>query len=111
MPQVTLDLKAGLTFGQILTIPVDYADGYFAVGWTVHSQAVDANTGAVLADLDPQWVNPVTTREVQIRKDETASWPSQVLVDVVFRRTADGYVTGTETILVRVSQRVTVPSV
>lgn len=107
---LTLELKAGFTFGHVLQIPVEYADGYFAAGWTPYAHAIDANTKAKLADLAPTWLNPVTTRSIQILNKDTASWPDKVLVDVIFKRTSDGFVTGTETILVNVTGRVTVPA-
>lgn len=103
-----IQLKRGTTFGQILDIPAQFADGYFASGWTMTSEARNAASGALLADLSPQWVDPVTTRSLQLIEHDTAEWPDAVLIDVVFKR-ADGYVLSTGTIVVHMSRRVSVP--
>lgn len=104
MQEVTL--KAGSTFSWTYDIPAAYVDGYFATGWTMHSQAIDADSGAVVADLDPQWVDEVTTRAVQVVEHDTANWPRSVLVDVLFVRTADGLKLPTETVSVKLERQV-----
>lgn len=104
MQEVTL--KAGSTFSWTYEIPDSYVNGYFASGWTMHSQAIDADSGAVVADLDPQWVDEMTTRAVQVVEHDTDTWPRAVLVDVLFRRTEDGLKLPTETVSVKLERQV-----
>jgi hypothetical protein len=106
MAQQTLTLKRGSGFAWIFDIPTDYADGYFATGWTWHSQAINAETDEVVADLSPAWVDAVTTRAVQLTENDTANWPERVLVDVIFKRISDGFVIPTDTVVVRTERQV-----
>lgn len=101
-----LEIKRGSSLSHIYDIPAAYADGYFAEGWTLHSQVVDPVTGEVVADLDPQWVDSVTTRAVQVVEKDTVNWPEKLLMDVIFRRTSDGLIIPTDTVLIVTEQRV-----
>lgn len=103
-----VELKAGSTFSWTYDIPAAYADGYFATGWTMYSQAIDADTGAMVENLEPQWVDEVTTRAVQVVSHGTEDWPRAVLVDVLFLRTSDGLKLSTETVSVKLERRVSV---
>lgn len=105
---IEVSLKAGSTFSWTYDIPPEYADGYFANGWTMHSQAVDVDTGEMAQNLLPQWVNPATTRSVQVASNDTDGWPRAVLVDVLFRRTIDGLKLSSDTVCVKLDRRVSV---
>ena len=86
--------KRGDSFERTVTIPVDFADGYF-VGWTATSQ-IRTNGDALVAGLVCTWADPVTTRSLEISATDTSAWPIAPLnYDVQFTRTADGYVVST----------------
>lgn len=102
----TLNVKRGSSLSHIYDIPEAYADGYFAEGWELYSQVVNPVTGEVVADLEPQWVDSVTTRAVQVVEHDTVNWPDKLLLDVIFRRTSDGLTIPTDTVLIVTEQRV-----
>lgn len=86
---IKLELKRGTSFAYFYDMPTSLADGYFASGWTMHCQAVDAVTGLSVNAITPTWDNAVTTRTLRVQHDDTSAWPRTVWVDVLFVH-ADG---------------------
>lgn len=107
--------KRGDTFDYILTIPVSdgdegYADGFF-VGWTAAAQLRVHQGDALIADLECEWVNPSTTRELRLYKEGTEDWPiRQLALDVQFTRTSDDYVLSSATAVIQIVRDVTIVS-
>ena len=103
----TIQFKRGDSFDYVTTIPATFADGYF-VGWTVAAQVRDPASGTLIADLTCAWVDPATTRSLQLLKLDTSDWPIQTLdFDVQFTRTSDGYKISTATASILVGKDVT----
>jgi len=68
-----LTVTQGGTFQVLARIPDDYADGFFA-GYTVESQLRTVK-GGLIADLNPEWVDPGLTRVLRLKVVDTSSWP------------------------------------
>lgn len=83
--------KRGDSFDLLVTIPAQFADGYF-VGHTVASQ-IRQSDGTKVADLDCAWGDALTTRALRLTCLVTTAWPTgPALFDVQFTRTSDGFV-------------------
>lgn len=92
-------IKRGSSFDHSILIPDDYEDGYF-VGAEVHSHVRDV-MGELVAVLECEWLDPVTTREIHVF-GETANWPlGLLLTDVRIRRESDRLQMFTETVRFR----------
>ena len=107
--------KAGDSFTRLLPIPSEFPDGtplpdgYF-VGWVPTSQ-IRNEAGVLVADVNCTWLDPVTTRNLKLRVDNTRGWkPERVLIDVQFTRTADNEVMSTTTASFTVTKDITQPS-
>lgn len=93
--------KRGDTFDMYVQLPPVFEDGHFA-GWTVASQ-VRTGKGVLLAELACTWVDPLTTRTLNLRAIDTKDWPLEaVRFDVQFKRASDGYTRSSESVLVYV---------
>lgn len=100
-------IKRGTSFDHSILIPDSYADGYFA-GATVQSQVRTA-MGVLVADLECQWVDPVTTREIHVF-GETGAWPLGTLfTDVRIYRASDRLQMFTQTVRFKLRQAQTIP--
>lgn len=100
--------KRGDSFDQIATIPVNFADGYF-IGWAVTAQ-VRTQFGAILSDIICTWVDPLTTRMLNLKAIDTSAWAVGLAeFDVQFRRASDDYTISTETLQINVIKDVTQP--
>ena len=62
----------GATLDMLARIPYDFADGYFA-GWVPTSQLRN-HTDVLIATLDVQWVDAVTTRMLRLKCADTSAW-------------------------------------
>lgn len=62
----------GATLDMLARIPLIFADGYFA-GWVPTSQ-LRSHTDVLIATLDVQWVDAVTTRMLRLRCADTSAW-------------------------------------
>lgn len=83
--------KRGASFDVLVTIPAQFADGYFA-DYTPTSQVRQLDD-TLVADLTCAWVDPVTTRALRLTCLDTTAWPvGSALFDVRFERTSDGSV-------------------
>lgn len=103
MIQETPDIphKRGDAYSRIVTIPSDFADGYFS-GWTVKAQLKDSRE-KLIADFVCAWVDDVTTRHLRVSKFETQDWPVEALRwDIQFTRTSDGWIASTNTVVLHV---------
>ncbi|WP_440105429.1 hypothetical protein [Acidovorax sp. BL-A-41-H1] len=86
--------KRGASFDELIVIPSQFADGYFA-DFTPASQ-VRTLDGTLVANLTCEWVDPVTTRALRLTCLDTTAWPiGPVLIDARFKRAGDGYVIST----------------
>jgi hypothetical protein len=99
--------KAGDSYARLLTIPADFADGYF-VGWTPKSQ-IRAADGSLVAECTCTWLDSSTTRHLQLVVVDTSIWPvgCSVQTDVQFTRTSDNFIMSTTTATLRVARDVT----
>lgn len=98
--------KAGDSFERMLTIPAEFADGFFA-GWTAKSEIRD-QAGHLVASCDCDWLDPATTRHLSLTVMDTKAWkPGLVEIDVQFTRTADSKVMSTTTATFTVVKDVT----
>lgn len=99
--------KAGASYARLLTIPAEFADGYF-VGWTPKSQIRNTD-GTLVAECTCTWLDAATTRHLQLVVVDTSAWPVGALVqtDVEFTRISDGFVLPTTTATLRVVRKVT----
>jgi hypothetical protein len=68
-----LGLPRGATLDMLARIPDRFADGQFA-GWQPASQ-LRSHTDELIATLDVQWVDPLTTRMLRLRHGDTSAWP------------------------------------
>lgn len=82
--------KRGASFDVLVTIPAQFADGYFA-DFDVASQARKLDD-TLVASLTCEWVDPVTTRSLRLTCVDTTAWPiGPALIDVRFKRASDGF--------------------
>jgi hypothetical protein len=89
--------KRGDSLDLVVTIPARFADGYFD-GFDVASQIRTQEGGAKVADLECEWLDPLTTRSLRLKCIDTTSWPTGTAkFDVQFKRASDGFVLSTET--------------
>lgn len=98
--------KAGDSFERLLTIPPEFADGFF-VGWTPKSE-IRNESGHLVAACQCQWLDPATTRHLSLSVLDTKGWkPGLVEIDVQFTRASDGKVMSTTTATFTVVKDVT----
>lgn len=89
--------KRGDTFHYVAYLKSPVADGDFA-GWVPTCQIRDT-TGALIANVEAEWVDPVTARAISLTVLSTQDWKrGSVLFDVQFTRTSDGFVRSTSTV-------------
>lgn len=104
-----MEHKRGDSFDYVTTVPDTFPDGYFA-GWTVASQVRNPSSGALIANLEPSWVDPDTTRQLRLLKIDTSTWPvGKAEFDVQFTRTSDGFKASTVTAEFTIVKDVTKP--
>ena len=102
-----MEHKCGDTFDYVATIPDTFPDGHFS-GWSVGAQVRNALTGALIAELDTSWADPLTTRTLKLLKIDTAGWtPCRAEFDVQFTRISDGYKLSTATKEITLTKDVT----
>lgn len=89
----TYEHKRGDSFYLLVTIPPQFANGYF-VGHTVASQIRQPGAdGAMVAELVCTWVDALTTRALRLQCMDTKAWPvGPAQFDVQFTRTVDDFV-------------------
>lgn len=98
--------KRGASFDVLVTIPTQFADGYFA-DYTPTSQ-VRTNDGTLVASLTCAWVDAVTTRALRLTCLDTSAWPvGNALFDVRFKRASDGHVIPSSTAQLIVVKNIT----
>lgn len=99
--------KVGDSFARVLSIPPEFADGYFA-HYTPSSQ-LRTSTGELVAQCVCTWLDAATTRQLHLLVQDTTAWPADAVlsIDVQFVRTADGYTLSTSTATVRTVRDVT----
>lgn len=103
-----MEHKRGDSFDYFIEIPLDFPDGYFGE-WGVSAQLRDQENDTLVAQLDAQWADPVTTRRLDLKKLNTRSWPlTSCEFDVQFVRTVDSYTMSTNTVVVEIVKDVTV---
>lgn len=104
-----MEHKRGDSFDYVTTIPDTYPDGYFA-GWTVAAQVRNPSSGALIANLEPSWADPATTRTLHLLKIDTSTWPvGKAEFDVQFTRASDGFKASTLTVEFAILKDVTKP--
>lgn len=97
--------KRGASFDVLVTIPAQFADGYFA-DYAPTSQ-VRTNDDTLVAELTCAWVDPVTTRALRLTCLDTSAWPvGAALFDVRFKR-SDGHVIPSSTAQLIVVKNIT----
>ena len=100
-------LKSGDSFERLVQLPDTIADGQFA-GWQLACQVRTAS-GQLVAQVDAEWVDPITTRQIRLRQLNTLGWPAQrLLYDVQFTSPA-GWVLSSGTQALQVEMDVTRP--
>ena len=62
----------GSMLDMLARIPISFADGYFA-GWVPTAQ-LRTYADALIATLDVQWVDAVTTRMLRLKCADTSAW-------------------------------------
>ena len=62
----------GASLDMLARIPDDFADGFFA-GWVPASQLRN-HVDVLIATLDVQWVDAVTTRMLRLKCADTSDW-------------------------------------
>lgn len=98
--------KAGDSFERLLTIPLEFSDGFF-VGWTAKSEIRNA-AGHLVAACTCDWLDPATTRHLSLIVVDTKGWkPGLVEIDVQFTRSSDSKVMSTTTATFTVVKDVT----
>lgn len=98
--------KRGDSFDLLVTIPAQFADGYF-VGHTVASQ-IRQPDGTKVADLDCAWVDALTTRALRLTCLVTTAWPTgPAQFDVQFKRTSDNFVLSSTTAQILIAPDIT----
>lgn len=86
----------GASWSRLLSIPSQFSDAFF-VGWTVTSQIRDPS-GKLIAEVQCEWLDAATTRDLLLSVNQTDSWPSgDLLIDIKFTRNSDGHVLKTTT--------------
>lgn len=97
-PDNTITHKRGDGFDVALQLPANYWDGFF-VGWALKAQVRSA-ADALVAELDCEWGDPLTTRVIRARKADTADWPiAPLYFDVQLSKTGE-LTQSTETVTV-----------
>lgn len=109
---MAIEHKRSDSLDYLAVLPESFPDGYF-VGWTITSQIRSARYYALIADLSCAWVDPVTTRSINVRFTDTTTWPvGPAVLDVRFIRTSDGTTISTDTVDINIVHDVTtVPAV
>lgn len=98
--------KRGDTLDLIANIPSKFADGYF-VGFATRCQ-IRTEAGALIAESVCSWVDPVTTRSVQIFVADTSEWPTgNAVYDVQFVRSGDNFTISSNTASLSVVKDIT----
>lgn len=98
--------KRGASFDVLVTIPAQFADGYFA-DYDPASQ-VRTPDGTLVADLTCAWVDAITTRALRLTCIDTGAWPvGAAQFDVRFKRSSDGHVIPSSTAQLIVVKNIT----
>lgn len=69
----THTIVRGATLDIAMRMPDGFPDGHLA-GWVPTSQ-IRTTSGQLIATLDAQWVDPLTTRYLRLRHADTSDWP------------------------------------
>ena len=102
-----MEHKRGSTFDYFVNIPSTFGEGEF-VGWAVTAQIRSRPAGTLIADLEPEWANPVTTRRLNLKKIDTTTWVlGNAEFDIKFERASDGYTLTTNTVPIVIVKDVT----
>lgn len=98
--------KRGNTLDLLIQIPSEFIDGYF-VDWT-HSAQARTSGDLLVANLVTSWVDPLTTRYLNVKCLDTKAWPvGKVEFDVRFVRTSDNHTISTSTGIIYVVKDIT----
>lgn len=90
--------KRGNSFDYVMKVPDTFVDGYFDE-WTVAAQVRNSANGNLIAELETSWLDPLTTRNLNLLKIDTSGWaPGKAEFDVKFTRTSDNYKLSTATV-------------
>lgn len=73
MSTSTLSWPRGVSFALLASIPARYPDAVFS-GYTPQAQLRRTN-GTLIADLQAQWLDASTTRDLKISCQDTSTWP------------------------------------
>lgn len=88
--------KRGDTFNFIITLPASIPDGYF-LDYVPTCQIRDLQD-VLISDVDTQWIDPATTRNISLHVAATQTWPiGNAVFDVQFKRPSDNDIQSTWT--------------
>ena len=103
-----MEHKRGDTFNYVAAIPLNKPDGYFAE--FEPTCQIRRKNGSIMATVATSWVDPVTTRLIQLKCDASVTelWPiGEAKLDIQLTRVSDGYVQSTTTVEVEVVEDIT----
>ena len=106
---LTIPHLRGDTLSLVARIPSKFVDGFF-VGSTVEAHVRAASGRQKVATMSVEWVDPVTTRHLYIRVDDTTTWPTGACrFDIQFTSPTGGVIS-CDPIGIRVSRDITYAS-
>lgn len=78
----------GTTLYLLTRIPDNFDDGFFSA-WTPQSQ-LRTYAGALIADIDAQWVDVQTARHLRLKCAATSAWPTGLALFDICLTAPDG---------------------
>ena len=96
----TVSIPQGGTFEVLASIPMNFPDGHFAA-YATQSQ-LRSLAGGLISTLQLSWADPLTTRVLKLRSNDTATWPiGMAQFDILFTSpTGDRTYTSKQPVLV-----------
>lgn len=101
----TYNHKRGDSLTLLVNLPEQIVDGHF-LDWTLASQ-VRTPSGTLIANLNAEWVDPLTTRTIKLEKLDTTTWPIGKLEMDIQMTSLTGFVTSTSTVTINVQKDIT----
>lgn len=102
-----IEIKRGDSFSQIIGVSEIFSEGYFR-GWEVTSTLRAIKGDKLVAPLEVEWVDPISTRWIHLKAMDTSSWPfGKAALDIQFKRASDGHTISSETLYVVISKDMT----
>jgi hypothetical protein len=97
--------KRGASYSRTIDIPETLPDGYF-IGFDVRSQIRDSREN-LIEELDVEWIDPVTTRQLALVCEDTSKWPlGTTYMDILFTRN-DGWKISSDTVKTEITRNET----